>query len=172
MKLQGCSLQKKGMTHEKNSFDRNGYWLYGLCRIFRNRRRRVATLAFLGVPENGDVYASLEEQLNQAENIFVSMEADDKGKLTWQEFSTWGFGMENVAVETGREQAYEAARKVVFDVWDRSDDWILSRDEQRKGITADFFQADEDREGRLSKDELLKHSIINVSLRSALRPMN
>lgn len=134
--------------------------------------RRLATLAFLGVDENGDGYASLEEQLNQAENIFVSMDADDNGNLTWQEFSTWGFGMEDVAVETGREQAYETARKVVFDLWDRSDDWILSRDEQRKGITADFFQADEDRDGRLSKDELLKHSIINVSLRSALRPMN
>ncbi|MFZ9074162.1 MAG: hypothetical protein ACO2Z2_14540, partial [Paracoccaceae bacterium] len=69
-------------------------------------------------------------------------------------------------------QAYETARKVVFDLWDRSDHWIPSRDEQRKGITAVFFHADEDRDGHLSKDELLKHSIINVSLRSALRPMN
>ena len=77
--------------------------------------------------------------------------------------------MEDVAQGSGREQAYETARKVVFDLWDRSDDWKLTEEEQRRGITADFFQADEDRDGRLSKMEMLKHSIINVTLRSALR---
>jgi len=131
--------------------------------------RRLATLAFKSIDENQDGYASLEEQMRQAENIVVSMDADDNGILSWQEFSTWGFGMEDVAQESGREQAYETARKVVFDLWDRSDDWKLTEEEQRRGITADFFQADEDRDGRLSKMEMLKHSIINVTLRSALR---
>lgn len=131
--------------------------------------RRLATLAFKSVDENQDGYASLEEQMRQAENIFVSMDSDDNGILSWQEFSTWGFGMEDVAQESGREQAYETARKVVFDLWDRSDDWKLTEEEQRRGITADFFQADEDRDGRLSKMEMLKHSIINVTLRSALQ---
>ena len=80
--------------------------------------RRLATLAFKSVDENQDGYASLEEQMRQAENFFVSMDADDNGILSWQEFSTWGFGMEDVAQESGREQAYETARKVVFDLWD------------------------------------------------------
>ena len=84
--------------------------------------RRLATLAFKSVDENQDGYASLEEQMRQAENIFVSMDADDNGILSWQEISTWGFGMEDVAQESGREQAYQTARKVVFDLWDRSDD--------------------------------------------------
>ncbi|MGC6527847.1 MAG: hypothetical protein ACON45_07205 [Paracoccaceae bacterium] len=131
--------------------------------------RRLATLAFKSVDENQDGYASLEEQMRQAENFFVSMDVDDNGILSWQEFSTWGFGMEDAAQESGREQAYETARKVVFDLWNRSDDWKLTEEEQRRGITADFFQADEDRDGRLSKMEMLKHSIINVTLRSALR---
>ena len=77
--------------------------------------------------------------------------------------------MELIADDSQRSQAYETARKVVFDLWDRSDDCKLTQKEQLRGITADFFQADEDRDGRLSKDEMLKHSIINVTLRSALR---
>ena len=131
--------------------------------------RRLATLAFKSTDENSDGYASLEEHIRQGENIFISMDADDNGVLSWTEFSSWGFGMQDVAEESDREQAYETARKVVFDLWDRSDDWQITPAEQRRGMTADFFQADEDRDGRLSEIEMLKHSIINVTLRSALR---
>ena len=42
--------------------------------------RRLATLAFKSVDENKDGYASLEEQMRQAENFFVSMDADDNGR--------------------------------------------------------------------------------------------
>jgi len=35
-----------------------------------------------------------------------------------------------------------------------------------------FFQAGEDHDKRLSKDEMLKHSMINVSVGSALLLMN
>ena len=109
----------------KKFFDRNGNWLLASAVSSETEGRRLATLAFLGVDENMTIMRALKSNSTKRK-ISLSSWTDDNGNLTWQEFSTWGFGMEDVAVETGREQAYETARKVVFDLWDRSDDWILS----------------------------------------------
>lgn len=129
----------------------------------------LAELAFKGLDQNADGFATMEEYQSHAEDVFVSMDSNDNNSLTWDEFGSWGFGMSNIAESTGREQAYETARRTVFDLWDRSFDWEVSPEEQRRGVTADFISADENRDGRLSKDEYTKFSIVNITLRSALR---
>ena len=145
------------------------YAIFGTMAVAQSPGRDLAALAFASEDSNEDGFVSLGEHQEQAINIFLSMDANDDGLLSWREFSFWEFGMELITDDSQRSQAYETARKVVFDLWDRSDDWKLTQKEQLRGITADFFQADEDRDGRLSKDEMLKHSIINVTLCSALR---
>ncbi len=130
---------------------------------------RLASLAFKSVDENSDGFISMEEYQAFGALVFVSMDANDDGVLTFEEFGSWGFGMQNIAEDSKRVQAYETARKVVFDLWDRSFDWRLTRAEQRRGLASDFFSSDEDRDGRLSEEEFLRYSIYNVTLRSALR---
>lgn len=132
--------------------------------------RRLAGLAFDSSDLNGDGFITMEEFQSHYGDIFFSMDSDQNGSLGWDEFLNWGFGMQNVAVDTGRTQAYETARRIVFDTWDRSIDWKVSEAEQRRGVAADFVASDEDRDGRLSRDEYLHYSIQNVTLRSALAP--
>ena len=131
---------------------------------------RLATLAFKSVDENSDGFISMEEYQAFGLLVFVSMDANDDGELTFEEFGSWDFGMVNIAEDTGRVQAYETARRIVFDLWDRSFDWRLTRAENRRGHASDFFSSDENRDGRLSVDEHLRYSIYNVTLRSALEP--
>ncbi len=68
--------------------------------------RRLGTLALLICDANRDTYAFLEEQLMQANNVLLSIDADDNGTLSKEKISTLGFGVEDVAVETDRKQAF------------------------------------------------------------------
>jgi|DEB0MinimDraft_6_1074348.scaffolds.fasta_scaffold55226_1 hypothetical protein len=118
------------------------YTIFGTMAMAQSPGRDLAALAFASEDSNEDGFVSLGEHQEQAINIFLSMDANDDGLLSWREFSFWGFGMELIADDSHRSQAYETARKVVFDLWDRSDNWKLTQKEQLRGITADFFQAD------------------------------
>ena len=135
----------------------------------QNEGRRLATLAFKSTDLNSDGVILLGEYRTHAGYVFVGMDEDENDSLTMEEFGFWGFGMLGIAEQSGRTQAYETARKVVFDLWDRSFDWEVSFREFNNGITDDFKQADYNGDEELTEDEYLKYSIINITLRSALR---
>lgn len=134
--------------------------------------RELARLAFQSVDANGDGYLSLTEEQEFGANVFVSMDYDDNAVISWDEYKTWDFGFSNVAEDSDRGDRYNTALKILFDLWDRNDDQLLTAGEQQRAMTADFFQADEDRDGRLSEKEFLRHSMINIAFRAALRTDN
>ncbi len=129
----------------------------------------LAILAFTSTDENSDGKLSMTEMRQQGASIFVSMDADDNASLTFGEFSSWGFGMQNFAEDLNRIGRYETALKIVFDLWDRDKDGNVTTREHREGVVADTIRADMDNNGRLSQSEFLGAFVLNVALRAALK---
>ena len=138
--------------------------------IAETEGKRLATLAFQDTDGNSDGFVTMEEYQSHMGDVFFSMDSDQDERLVWDEFRNWGLGMENIAEDADRLEAYDTARKIVFDLWDRSLDWTIDADEQRRGVASDFFLSDENKDGRLSEEEYLRYSIQNVTFRSALHP--
>lgn len=130
----------------------------------------LANLSFVSSDANGDGMVSRDEMMEQASNIFVSMDSDDSGALSLDEYSSWDFGFALIAEETGRVQAYETALKFVFNMWDRDIDGAVTADEFRRGVARDFARVDVDSDFALNAQEFLGGFIVNVALRSALKP--
>ena len=95
------------MTPEK-------YFLFAICigliaskTVSGSEGRRLATLVFLTVDPNVDGFASLEEQLPKVENIFVLCMPTIMEFCLEKIFKVQESGIEDVKVETDREEAYE-----------------------------------------------------------------
>ena len=103
-------------------------------------------------------------------SVFVGMDGDNNGKVTYAEFSAWDPGFAYVAEQTGRADAYTTASKIVFAFWDRNGDGEMTESEMRHAMTADFRRADLDDDGVLSQTEFLQGFPIMLAMRAALRP--
>lgn len=129
----------------------------------------LANLGFESADLNSNGTVSRDEMMEQGDNIFVSMDSDDDGNLSFDEFFGWDFGFKNLAEEKGREQAYETALKMVFNIWDRDANGFVTSIEQRAGVARDFVRNDLDGDYALSRPEFLGGFLINVALRTALK---
>lgn len=137
--------------------------------IAQSEGAELAGLGFESADMNSDGFVSRDEMMEQGENIFFSMDANDDDALSFDEFFSWDFGFRNLAEDLGREQAYETALRIVFNIWDRNYDGVVSRKEQRAGIARDFGRNDLDGDYALSKSEFLGGFLINIAIRSALK---
>lgn len=135
-----------------------------------NEARKLAKLDYISIDRNHDGKVTLAEFQEQASNVFYSMDGNQNDYVSYQEFREWGFGMTNIAENIGKEQAFDTARKVLFDFWDTSYDWQLTQEEKNQGITEDFNRSDRNSDGFLSEEEYLRYSIINIVHRAALKP--
>lgn len=129
----------------------------------------LAKLGFESSDLNGDGSISRDEMMEQGHNVFLSMDYNDDGALSFEEFFGWDFGFKNLAEDLGREQAYETALKIVFNLWDRDFDGLVTSQEQRAGVARDFGRNDLDGDYALSPAEFLGGFLVNVAIRTALK---
>ena len=76
--------------------------------------------------------------------------------------------MEQIAKEKRRVAGYKVARRVLFDLMDRDNNWWLTELEQQNGFAMDHEMADQNNDGLLSSQEFLWNSMYSITLRSAL----
>ena len=132
--------------------------------------RRLAQMAFAALDTADRGFVDQGEFSNFGGDVFVSMDSDENGQLTLAEFLSWDYGMEPLAQEAGREDAYETALRVVFAFWDRNGDNTISRTEHRQSLSFDFQRADTDNNALLSEDEFTGGFSVMVALRAAINP--
>ncbi len=132
--------------------------------------RDLAKLAFKSVDQDERGYIDQGEYTNFGGDVFVSMDYDENNRISLDEFLSWGFGMEQIAEEAGRAEAYETAMRVVFAFWDRNGDTEISKTEYRQSLSADFRRADFNNDAVLSEEEFLSGFSINIAARAAINP--
>ena len=132
--------------------------------------RDLAKLAFKSVDQAERGYIDQGEYTSFGGDVFVSMDYDGNSKLSLGEFLSWGFGMEQIAEEKGRGDAYETGMRVVFAFWDRNGDNQITKTEFRQSIAADFRRADFDNNAVLTEEEFLLGFSINIAARAAINP--
>lgn len=132
--------------------------------------RDLAKLAFQSLDTAERGFIDQGEFTTFGGDVFVSMDHNEDKKLSLGEFLSWGFGMEQVAEDAGRAEAYETAMRVVFAFWDRNGDNQITRTEHRQSLLADFRRADADNDAVLTEEEFLLGFSVNVAARAAINP--
>ena len=132
--------------------------------------RQLAELAFESVDETGRGYVDQGQMSNFGEDIRVSMDANDDGKITQDEWLGWDFGFSNIAETENKELAYRTALRVVFSFQDRDGNGEISGAEWRKAATRDFQQADLNGDALLDKGEFLGGFPVINAIKAALKP--
>ncbi|MGB0958970.1 MAG: hypothetical protein ACPGVK_01865 [Halocynthiibacter sp.] len=132
--------------------------------------RDLAALSFESIDTAQRGYVDLGEILGQRDAVFVSMDADDSGKITEDEFTSWGYGFQTLAQDEDKELAYLTALRVVFGFWDRNHDGNLTEAEHRKAVTTDFQRADVNGDAILNAEEFFNGFSVMSAIRTALKP--
>ena len=118
-----------------------------------NRNKRIS-------PREAAIYRDL---------VFVSMDADESGGISPEEFQTWDPGYQALADRKGRGDAVKEVKRRVFAAWDRNRDGAVSEDEMSSGLFLDFAGADENRDGSLDIRELGSGPRLHAAMADALR---
>lgn len=130
--------------------------------------RQLAGLVFGSVDADGDELATYSEMLDFSEQIVFAADTNADGAMSLEEFSTWDFGMQNIARERGREDAMASTIRFVHDLWDRDNDRLISKQELERGIIASMDYADLDGDRTLTRTEFLDGFVTNIAYRSSL----
>ena len=132
--------------------------------------RDLAKLAFKSVDQDEKGYIDQGEFTLFGGDVFVSMDYDENNRISLDEFLSWGFGMELIAEEAGRAEAYETAMRVVFAFFNDTATTEISKTEYRQSLSADFRRADFNNDAVLTEEEFLSGFSINVAARAAINP--
>ena len=89
------------------------------------------------------------------DDVFVGMDENEDGKVSYAEFSQWDPGFLYVAEQVGRQDAYTTASKIVFSFWDKNGDGVISVREMRLAMIADMERADQNDDAVLTIDEFI-----------------
>lgn len=131
--------------------------------------RHLAELSFASIDDTGRGYVDMGQMEQTRQDIFVSMDADDSGKLTEDEMLAWGYGFQTVAEDENKQRAYETAMKIVFAFWDRDGNGEITEGEHRRAIIADIQRADLNGDAVLDKSEFFNGFSVMVATRIALK---
>ncbi|MDA8585914.1 EF-hand domain-containing protein [Rhodobacteraceae bacterium] len=131
--------------------------------------RATVELRALELDTNKDGVINRPELTAAATAAFPIYDADASGDIDVVEFKTAPFGFSDMASFRGREQAYDAAFGLVFDLFDRDEDGRLNEEDFLTSIDRAFNYADIDSDDALTNDEFLRGFITNVALRHAMR---
>jgi Ca2+-binding EF-hand superfamily protein len=128
----------------------------------------LAHLQFRDIDADHDGQASSDEFSAYSDLVLVSMDSDGSGDLSEQEFTSWGFGMQNLADAAGTRQGYDTALRVIFDYWDRDNDAAISAAERSDASMSSFAYADTSGDAMLNEAEFRDNVLLNIALRTAL----
>lgn len=135
-----------------------------------NEGRRLAELAFASVDSAERGFIDMGEFTTFGTDVFASMDGDENGKISLDEYMGWDYGMVSVAEERDRMDAYETALRVVFAFRDRDGDGEINKTEHRQSMNFDFQRADLNGDAVLTEREFLNGFPVMVALRAALDP--
>lgn len=121
---------------------------------------------FKTVDVNGDGKISRREQLHFSDLAFLSMDHDSDDILTPFEIAAWDLGYLQVARQAGKADAYEQGKREAFQACDLTEDGKLLAEEFSVCLLYDFYKADRDKDGALSKAEFLEDYRVVQALRS------
>lgn len=141
-----------------------------VCAETKTEGRQLAELTFGAVDEAGRGYVDQGQMSNFGEDIRVSMDANDDGKITEDEWLGWDFGFSNIAETENKELAYRTALRVVFRFQDRNGDGEISGTEWRKAAARDFQQADLNGDALLDESEFINGFPVINAIKAALKP--
>lgn len=136
----------------------------------RTMGQAASKLVFASIDTQGKGYAHMGDLEQFRQSVFVSTDADNDGRITYAEFEAWNPGFDDVALAEGRPEAITTAKRIIFSLWDRNADNILSQSEHRFSVMSDFQRADSDDDGTLTENEFLAGFSMIVALRAAIRP--
>ncbi len=140
-----------------------------VCAQEQDEAMELARLGFKAVDADANGELTIVEMLDYAELVFTSMDTDDSGGLTEEEFSTWGFGMSNVAEDRGLSPNYKSSIRIMYDLWDRNNDAAVTSQEHEAAILFSRSYADLNGDNLLSEQEYLDGFLFNVAVRNAVR---
>ncbi len=132
--------------------------------------RLTSELTFSAIDRHSNGYIHQGDLEVFRSDVFTSMDYDDNGRLTYEEFAAWDPGFSLLAEEKGKSEAYVTATKIVFAFWDRDADGEITESEMRHAMNADFRRADLNDDAVLTEDEFLNGFIIIVAIRATIRP--
>lgn len=130
----------------------------------------LAVLEFQTIDKDRNEAVSLVEILAHGNLAFLSLDSDESDAVDVAEFTSWGWGQENIAIENDRLQAFRATQRVVADLLDRNNDGAFSREELQEVLAWSFAYADLDGNSTLSQDEYLEGLIFNIAFRNGALP--
>ena len=128
----------------------------------REEALELARTVYKGVDQNNRGFIDLEQVHELRNDIFVSIDSDDSNSIELEEFSSWSFGMREIAEDAGRLDEYMAALKLVFAIWDRDGNGRIGTTEYRKATLLDFMRADTNGNERISEDEFIDGFIMTA----------
>lgn len=131
--------------------------------------QKLTRLNFESIDTTGKGYIHMGDLEGFVESVFLGMDYDNDGKVTYTEFSSWDPGYQQVAEHEGRPEAYATATKILFALWDIDGNGNISRSEMRRATNVDFQRADLDNNAVLTPEEFKNFNVILI-FRAAIRP--
>lgn len=130
--------------------------------------RLTAELTFASIDQDAKGFLHLGDLEAFRSDVFVSMDTDNNGKLTYNEFRAWDPGFSYIAERDGKMEAYDTAIRIVFGFWDRNKNGEITESEMRFAMNTDFRRADLNGDSILSEAEFLEGFAIIVAIRAAI----
>ena len=128
----------------------------------------LAHLQFGDIDTDDDGLATADEFTAYSDFVMISMDSDRSGDLSEQEFTSWGFGMQNLADAAGTRLGYDTALRLIFDYLDHDNDAAISADELSEASMNSFAYADTSGDVMLDEAEFRDNFLLNIALRTAL----
>ncbi len=128
----------------------------------------VNQTTFRAVDANKDGLVSQREVAHFHNLVMISMDGDDDGAISLDEYMYWDAGWASLAATRDRLSEYNAARREVFNAWDTNEDGELSLDEQALGGTQDFLAASDKSDQPLTPEQFSTRLPIIMAMNEAL----
>ncbi|MEO0461510.1 MAG: hypothetical protein AAF127_00135 [Pseudomonadota bacterium] len=128
----------------------------------------VARAAFTSSDSNQDEVIDAEEIEMMSSRMFASMDYDDSGWVTAEEFDQFDFGLVTSTKAEGKLAEYATAKRILFALQDLNSDGALGMDEHLRSLELGFARADRNENGAMEKDEYGRAFLPNIVMRAAL----
>lgn len=101
-------------------------------------------------------------------SMVASMDYDDNGSVTAEEFDQFDFGLDTSTEAEGKLAQYATAKRILFALQDLNSDGTLSSDEHLRSLELGFARADRNENGAMEKDEYSQAFLPSIVIRSAI----
>ncbi|GFE65800.1 EF-hand domain-containing protein [Litoreibacter roseus] len=128
--------------------------------------RALAEQFASGIDVNSDGTITFEELNNATDEAFASVDTDGDGSATFAEMRDWKYGFGELATFQGRDARFTTSIAIVFDIFDRDNDGLVTLEEHQTGIVNSSQYADTDEDGVLTFEEYYEGFIYNIAMRN------